>query len=183
MEVPAMKLARIVTAVICAVAVAGVVRVFAEPNTKTGSIEDQQVITKAQDVVARTKEAGKAVAENSQKAVEAASEEKPAETLGEMLSACPQDIRNEFLASIAFVNGGVASVYTGGIKKCLTPENIASLFKAMGHQSGPATLDSQKDKICRCNKMTWLWNCRYWFDASCDPQYCNGSCKEKEKDK
>lgn len=174
--------ARIVSVVVCVIAVACISQLFADQNKTSSSIEDQQVAAKARIIVAQAKEIAKTPAKDSKKTLEAGETDRHAETLGEILSACPQEIRREFLESIAFVNGGVASFYVGGIQKCLAPDKMDALFKAMGRQIGPVVM-GDNGKTCRCSTITWLWGCKPWLSASCEPRYCNGSCKEEPSSK
>ena len=37
------------------------------------------------------------------------------------------------MGSLAFLNGGVASAYVGGIKKCLSGEQMNDVLRAIGH--------------------------------------------------
>lgn len=140
------------------------------------ALEDQQQAAGA--IVTRAKELGKVQAERSKAAQEAEKADKPVRTLGEILSVCPKETRNEFMESLAFLNGGVASAHTAGIKKCLSSEQMNDVLMTIGHTSArtkPGAL-ADKPEICRCGQITKIYGCRGWNNSSCDPAYCHGPC-------
>ena len=145
---------------------------FYSRTANSGALEDQQKAAGA--IVTQAKELANVQAERSRVAREAEKAEKPIGALTEMLSSCPKEARAEFMGSLAFLNGGVASAYVGGIKKCLSGEQMNDVLRAIGHTS-PSALDDN-GRTCRCGQVTRMYKCQPWNGDSCSSSSCSGKC-------
>lgn len=70
------------------------------------------------------------------------------------MAGLPQNVRSQFLESMMFSNGQLATAYVGGIKSSLTPGQYGQVLMALGIRTGEDHDGYECLKTATCSKKT-----------------------------